>query len=590
MSHPTRYRYFKAPLARLCCLAALAFFPQAPGAAPYPPVTSLTVNTYPTEIGAGQWTPIQVIVLNYENFDWTRNNVYIRVLRDSARLIDGGRLDLPAGVIVRPAHQRTVTGKLIVPAGLAPGAYPLELQLARSNGQVMGVKFSITVNVKAAGLVRAQGLKVDPPVLTPRDRTTARFTITNAGTAPTTAQTLQIYASTDQAFWSTRNLSRFGWQLVSESGPSGRWGAAMAFDTRRGRMLFFGGNANGLLGDTWEYLSPERGGDQPGWRQLNIAGPSRREGAAMAYDNSRGRMVLFGGAGAQGALGDTWEYVSPGGWTRVTTPSAPSPRSYARMVYDPGRRKMILFGGNTGTRPLGDMWEYESGAGWSQVTQSGGPAARSGHGMAFDFKRSRIILYGGRGFGRVGDMWQYTRAGGWTRLPDPPFNARENHVMAYDHRRDRIVLFGGLDVDDYRGETWTWSDGQGWCQTMALGPNTRANCAAAYDSARGKLMVCGGWDSYYVSDSWELLCGGDDMILGEAQLAPLAPGQRQTLEVKLDLAATPAPLGAGNYWVGLVPDAFGVTRGEAGVVDAFLFPDPLRLARSNPVGAWMLFE
>lgn len=589
---PGARRLLAALALLLCGVAAQVLLPQAPLAAPYPPVTSLTVNTFPSEIGVGQWTPVQVIVLNYENFEWTRDNVYIKVLRDDAGLIDGGRLDLPQGVVVRHARQRTVTGTMTVASTVKPGAYPLELQLARtSNGQVMGVKFTTTVNVKASGLVRAQGLQLYPTLLTAKDKVWARFTITNAGAAPTTAQTLQFYASPDQGFWSTRDLSKFGWQLVADvgSGPSGRWGAAMAFDTRRGRMLLFGGNANGLLGDTWEYASPDRTSDQPGWKALSVAGPSAREGAAMAYDNSRGRMVLFGGGNAKGALGDTWEYVAGSGWTRITTPTAPSPRRYAKMVYDSGRRKLVLFGGN-GTAPLNDMWEYESGAGWSQVAQSGGPSIRYGHGMAYDVERGRILVYGGRGFGRVTDQfWQYTRAAGWTQLPDPPFNVRENHAMIYDIQRDRLVVFGGYDIDDYRGETWTWSDDQGWRQTPALGPNTRANFAAAYDSGRGKLMVCGGWDSYYVADSWELLLGGNDALLGQAQLDPVAPGQSRSLQVELDLSKA-LPLSLGAYWIGLIPDAYGVTRGEAGTADSFLFPQPINVVKTNAISAWSLFE
>lgn len=63
----------------------------------------------------------------------------------------------------------------------------------------------------------------------------------------------------------------------------------MAYDSLRGRVVLFGGAiTNGALGDTWEW-------DGTDWTQMATSGPSRRYGHALAYDSRRQRVVLFGG-------------------------------------------------------------------------------------------------------------------------------------------------------------------------------------------------------------------------------------------------------------------------------------------------------
>lgn len=578
---------------RLMALAAalglaLLAAPPAPAQDPFPSETNITVNTFPATLGAGQQTLAQFIAINYENFDWTAQTAYVAVLKDDGNLLRTTRINLPAGVTVGYIRQWAFTAPVTAPA--TPGVCSVEVQMAKSDGTPLGLKLAVTVNVVASGQVGAQGLSLTPLALSPSAAATARFTITNSGAAPTTSQTLQVWASPDPVFWSTRDAAKFGWQRSpTVSGfPEPREGAAMACDAARGAMILFGGSGNAMMSDTWEYLPPERS-DQPGWRKLSFTGPSPRKGAAMVYDPARGVMVLFGGYNGT-SMNDTWEFTRAGGWTRTAT-TGPAPRSYLGMVYDSRLKRVVLFGGggDPNSTPLNDLWEYLPGTGWKQIATAAAPPPRAKHGMAYDSRRDRIIICGGRGYGQVGDMWQYTSAQGWVQLPNPPFPAHEGQAMIYDPKRDRIVMFGGYDYD-YRGETWEWRDATGWRQVPTLGPATRGQMAAAYDPARGKLMVFGGWDSYFLGDAWELLCGGNDYYLGEAQLAPLAAGQSRTLEVTVRLPAGGEAPPPGAYWAGLIPDALGATRGESGAADAFLFPSQLQVQGVNSVRAWRAYE
>lgn len=74
----------------------------------------------------------------------------------------------------------------------------------------------------------------------------------------------------------------------------------MVFDDSKKRVLLFGGaGGSTLFNDTWEW-------DGDNWTQRQDIGPGARAFAAIAYDSQRQRTVLFGGAG-QTLFGDTWE-------------------------------------------------------------------------------------------------------------------------------------------------------------------------------------------------------------------------------------------------------------------------------------------
>ena len=145
------------------------------------------------------------------------------------------------------------------------------------------------------------------------------------------------------------------WSQRASSGPASRVGHAMAYDPARRRVVLFGGNGNGgNLGDTWEW-------DGASWTLRASSGPSARYGHAMAYDSARGRVVLFGGfnwAASYAPLGDTWEWDGAS-WT-LRTSSGPGSRYAHAMAYDSLRGRLVLFGGSGAEQDLGDTWEYGS--------------------------------------------------------------------------------------------------------------------------------------------------------------------------------------------------------------------------------------
>ena len=64
----------------------------------------------------------------------------------------------------------------------------------------------------------------------------------------------------------------------------------------------------------------------------------------MTHDLARGRVVLFGGRGADGLLEDTWS-LAAGTWTQLTPATHPSARANHVMATVAG--EVVLTGGAT---------------------------------------------------------------------------------------------------------------------------------------------------------------------------------------------------------------------------------------------------
>jgi hypothetical protein len=248
--------------------------------------------------------------------------------------------------------------------------------------------------------------------------------------------------------------------LCSTNGcPPARFDASMAFDptnadcmfyTPNGCVVLFGGiDANGTpLGDTWELMSNSTAlvGYSVFWRNCathctQSGSPSPRFGAPMAWEpnaplcdgewtlprNSgshvaapscangtafESALVLFGGEGSSGVLGDTWLFAG-GNWIKFADYLAPTPaaRVNSSMAYDQADHYIVLFGGETnstgGTSGLvNDTWIFGRlfnkslcgnwASGWCLLNLTGVvPSPRAGLGMTYDAADGILVLYGG---------------------------------------------------------------------------------------------------------------------------------------------------------------------------------------------------
>jgi hypothetical protein len=225
--------------------------------------------------------------------------------------------------------------------------------------------------------------------------------------------------------------------------------------------------------------------------------PPARVLNALAYDVARDNLLLFGGVGAGGDLGDLWErngFV----WRQAMKAVIPSARRNVRAVYDSARDRIVLFGGVSGSTPLGDTWEWD-GKYWSPSSPAASPSARLTHALAYDAHRHVVVLFGGTtsisGAVNLNDTWEWDGTA-WTQRATAVQPSPRVSVMAFDSARNVTVLFGGWDGAP-NGETWEW-DGTTWLLRVPTDPEGDGNPpptqgpALSYDSARGVTVLFGG--------------------------------------------------------------------------------------------------
>ena len=260
------------------------------------------------------------------------------------------------------------------------------------------------------------------------------------------------------------------WEPVSDSGPPSRGNAGVAYDARRRLAIFTGGAARAANDSTHEIVAESWETTPTGWHRIAGADIPPRDHQALAFDEARGTVLLFGGIAADRSTpwpSDTWE-LRPDGWSRIATEGPPG-RGRTAMVYDGKRRNVVLFGGVGGSpapgepQPwYGDTWLWERSA-WRKVADDG-PRARYAHGMVYDERAGVVLLYSGAAAHRgapLSDMWKWDGQR-WTEIPltGPTPGHRYQPVMVYDRARGRTVLYGG---DPTKTDTWEW-DGTRWSE------------------------------------------------------------------------------------------------------------------------------
>lgn len=317
------------------------------------------------------------------------------------------------------------------------------------------------------------------------------------------------------------------WQRVgSSNSPDAGYLQAVAFDEARKVVVVFGGMSGSpssgatVSQQTWEW-NPATSK----WTQRTLAGakPDARSGAAMAYDSTRAKFILFGGRSGSGYnLEDTWEWDPVTGvWTDISPVGGhPSARSQHGMVFDKSVSKVLLFGGGRSapssadgagvTLSLGDTWEYDPVAKtWAARTVTTSPSARNDAGLVWDLARNKAVLFGGLQVDLAGaagvpkqDTWEWdSTAGTWserTAAGSKP-SQRYGHTMAFDGTRSKVVVFGGSDMSNgsARSDLWDWDPTTGaWTQRLtgaeAGVPAGRMYARMVSDDARDRMVILGG--------------------------------------------------------------------------------------------------
>lgn len=157
-------------------------------------------------------------------------------------------------------------------------------------------------------------------------------------------------------------------RLAPNAPPKGRDFPAMQYDPVAGQVVMFGGYIwdGQQSASTWGFAAGN-------WTLLGLGGwhqPPDRVAGSIAFDSAAQQLMMFGGwdpiTKTPIALNDTWKFVwngsnNSGNWTQFNTSTHPSPRFDAAVAYDSSEQKVVLFGGSSmAGAALNDTWLWDS--------------------------------------------------------------------------------------------------------------------------------------------------------------------------------------------------------------------------------------
>ena len=324
------------------------------------------------------------------------------------------------------------------------------------------------------------------------------------------------------------------WQQIatgSPATPAPRFAPVLAYDPAAPRAIMHGGQGAGYFADTWE-LDLTLGGESWGTGAVATGGivPTARMGHAAALDPVSNRLVIYGGNGATGTVGDCHELDLTGmNWSPVTTNGAAGTRYFSTWVHDTINNQLMVSSGYRGSTFLGDTWVMPLQGGSQHQWSAASPDPAAGNGRvvgsaAFDAARAQALLFGGLPSTSVPltalsvldlaatPAWQSAPAAAPPQLLMP---ARWGATMALDATHNRVVIFGGKDAAGLFNDVWTLDRSVAsatWVKFNATGiaPSPRMYLASAYDPVGQRLIVFGGQDSTgaRLGDLWQLDLSG----------------------------------------------------------------------------------
>ena len=284
---------------------------------------------------------------------------------------------------------------------------------------------------------------------------------------------------------------------------------AVAYDANRRQVVLFNNR-----GETWLWAKNR-------WTHAHpTASPSGRIGAAAAWDPLMGAVLLVGGQSYadETVLNDTWTW-NGSTWREIgPRTSAPPGGFMLAMTYDADLEAMVLVASDI---PFGTpirLWTWD-GTAWHQRNAAGGPVSPVAV-VAFDPVTETVLAVAARcsALYCVSETWSWNGAG-WqpTRPAHEPGFGFSSMTLVHDPVSGRLVLLTitPTTAGPAPTETWTWN-GQDWSWRQTIGRENAVAVAAEglygmvvafEDVARDfKTQRIDSWE--WTGDSWQPTSAG----------------------------------------------------------------------------------
>lgn len=210
-----------------------------------------------------------------------------------------------------------------------------------------------------------------------------------------------------------------GWEAVSTSGPSARYGHDMVYDSKRKLVWLFGGADEGkkVLDETWKFDTKAKK-----WEKVATSGsPGPRAGHSMGFHEGHGHVYFFGGYDGSKVRDDTWSF-DPDSKTWCELPVSggkPKPRQFTDLTFHPKKNVFVMVGGwaaaglatDIDYGAFGDTWVFDPGTNtWRdmmvKIGDEAGGRPSGGHAASWFGKLDRVVIYGGS---TAGTVWHVAR-------------------------------------------------------------------------------------------------------------------------------------------------------------------------------------
>ena len=296
-------------------------------------------------------------------------------------------------------------------------------------------------------------------------------------------------------------------QIECSSRPERRASMMMAYDSKRNKLVLFGGEISypswDYFGDTWEFDGEE-------WQKIETEhAPQKRSRGGFCYSKTLEKCILFGGYGENGKhYNDTWTYDGQD-WVKRDTATSPPARKEFAMVFDGNINRVLIFGGEKqNDNILNDFWSFD-GITWTLIDLEIHPTHRVQAKMVYDSNRKKTVLFGGNyGMTFFNDTWEYDGVK-WDKIETiHKVSPKRNFFgLCYDTFQRKCLLFGGSnifslpskfnDIWEYNGSDWFKLD-------ISDSPSPRWGVEFEYFNKDYKTILFGGFDSQTrnIDDTW----------------------------------------------------------------------------------------
>ena len=327
-----------------------------------------------------------------------------------------------------------------------------------------------------------------------------------------------------------------------QSQPGPRHLEDVAYDTKRQRLILFGGIE--LQKEHWIEPSSVHEWDGLKWTVSQAAGPTGRRACALVYNESTQETFLFGGVSTgkiqpDSVLLDAWKWNGKS-WKIIKTTC---PVKEPAAIYDPVNKRILVYGdannktaGDNKLPAIFELWAFKDDR-WEKLAADG-PNTTGSRKICYDVARKKLVVpvfHDNKLF-----VWEWSD-GAWTKTEidkDCP-GYRSRFALAYHPVERATYLFGGLSAQRKElSDLWKW-DGRQWSKIDFTGGPSARN-SAHFVFGNSELLLYGGTapksppekGSYLSNELWGWKKGGWEQYNNN------------------DLARTGIPFVQGKYLVG----------------------------------------